>query len=73
MVSSDFFVFFVPSYDRQFSKNSVFQKRVHVFKFLCCKSIFLKTLFLRLQKHYKNGFQQFFVFLLLQEKKKARK
>ena len=60
----------------QFSKNSLFQKRVHkigFFNFQCFKLNFENSLFFGLLKHYKNrGFSNFWVFLLLKEKKTGK-
>ena len=63
----------------QFSKNGpfFFEKRVQKFGFsnFCVLSLYLENyLFKGLLKHYKNiGFSQFLSFVLLKEKKEAKK
>ena len=69
--------FFLFSVIFQLSKNSLFQKRVQklVFPIFSVLSYFFEnSLFLGLQKHYKNrGFSNFWGFLFLKEKKQAKK
>ena len=60
----------------QFSENSLFQQKgaeIGFFNFLCFKFEFWKLSFLVCQNTIKKGFQLSFVFLLLKEKKKAKK
>ena len=57
----------------QFSKNSLFQKRVQIFYFSVFSLIFENYHFLCWLKHYKKGVSAMFWFLLFKSKKKPQK